>query len=189
MHTSQLNLQARTCCCQSTATFNCLLDQAMRHSTAGVTRSCVCWCTMAETAHNRYVPVGSQGNLGLKSQARTPGPLPSYVQRYQCCTCKIPLASITYSAHWCLTVQALPVQVPIPEHMDIYHLHQEAEPSDRTALQAVVDHIEAEVARLNALEEHILMEYGPEDERLQVRTLSLDSAYRLAQPPTAPCQC
>ena len=59
-------------------------------------------------------------------------------------------------------------QVPIPDHMDIYHLHQEAEPSDRTALQAVVDHIEAEVARLNALEEHIMMEYGPEDERLQV---------------------
>ena len=80
------------------------------------------------------------------------------------------------------------MQVPIPEHMDIYHLHQEAEPSDRTALQAVVDHIEAEVARLNALEEHILMEYGPEDERLQVRTLSLDSVYRLAQPSTAPGQ-
>ncbi len=63
------------------------------------------------------------------------------------------------------------LQVPIPDHMDIYHLHQEAEPSDRTALQAVVDHIEAEVARLNALEEHIMMEYGPEDERLQVRLL------------------
>ncbi|CAL8464135.1 g3670 [Coccomyxa elongata] len=58
-------------------------------------------------------------------------------------------------------------EVPIPDHMDLYHLHQEAEPSDRTALQAVVDHIEAEVARLNALEEHIMCEYGPEDERLQ----------------------
>ena len=29
-------------------------------------------------------------------------------------------------------------QVPIPEHMDLYHLHQEAEPSDRTALESVV---------------------------------------------------
>lgn len=38
------------------------------------------------------------------------------------------------------------LQVPIPEHMDMYHLCTEAEPSDRTALQAVVDHIEAEVA-------------------------------------------
>ncbi len=65
------------------------------------------------------------------------------------------------------------LQVPIPDHMDIYHLHQEAEPSDRTALQAVVDHIEAEVARLNALEEHIMMEYGPEDERLQVCQLPI----------------
>ena len=59
--------------------------------------------------------------------------------------------------------------------MDIYHLHQEAEPSDRTALQAVVDHIEAEVARLNALEEHIMMEFGPEDERLQVSSIRLTS--------------
>lgn len=64
-------------------------------------------------------------------------------------------------------------QVPIPDHMDLYHLHQEAEPSDRTALQAVVDHIEAEVARLNALEEHIMCEFGPEDERLQVNTSSV----------------
>ena len=28
--------------------------------------------------------------------------------------------------------------MPIPEHMDLYHLHQEAEPSDRTALESVV---------------------------------------------------
>ena len=68
-----------------------------------------------------------------------------------------------------VTFGALPAQVPIPDHMDLYHLHQEAEPSDRTALQSVVDHIEAEVARLNALEEHIMCEHGPEDERLQVR--------------------
>lgn len=26
-------------------------------------------------------------------------------------------------------------QVPIPDHMDLYHLHEEAEPSDRTALE------------------------------------------------------
>ncbi len=73
--------------------------------------------------------------------------------------------SVSVAPHTlCLVVQ----QVPIPDHMDLYHLHQEAEPSDRTALQAVVDHIEAEVARLNALEEHIMCEFGPEDERLQV---------------------
>jgi hypothetical protein len=33
--------------------------------------------------------------------------------------------------------------------MDLYHLREEAEPSDRTALEAVVDHIKAEMARLN----------------------------------------
>ncbi|KAK9825404.1 hypothetical protein WJX81_001288 [Elliptochloris bilobata] len=58
-------------------------------------------------------------------------------------------------------------EVPIPEHMDLYHLHQEAEPSDRTALEAVVDHINEEIARLNALEERIMNESGPDDERLQ----------------------
>ena len=31
----------------------------------------------------------------------------------------------------------------------MYHLHQEAEPSDRTALEAVVDHVKEEIERLN----------------------------------------
>ncbi|KAK9829985.1 hypothetical protein WJX72_009031 [[Myrmecia] bisecta] len=57
-------------------------------------------------------------------------------------------------------------EVPIPSHMDLYHLCAEAEPSTRTALEAVVDHIKAEVERLNAEEEHIMTEFGPEDERL-----------------------
>ena len=37
-----------------------------------------------------------------------------------------------------LYLHAFALQVPIPEHMDLYHLHQEAEPSDRTALESVV---------------------------------------------------
>jgi Na+-transporting methylmalonyl-CoA/oxaloacetate decarboxylase gamma subunit len=41
-------------------------------------------------------------------------------------------------------------EVPIPDHLDMYHLHQEAEPSDRTALEAVVDHIREEMERLHA---------------------------------------
>jgi hypothetical protein len=41
-------------------------------------------------------------------------------------------------------------EVPIPEHLDMYHLHQEAEPSDMTALEAVVDHIKKEMERLHA---------------------------------------
>ena len=51
--------------------------------------------------------------------------------------------------------------------MDLYHLREEAEPSDRTALEAVVDHIKEEMARLNALEEEIMSTVGPSDERLE----------------------
>ena len=36
-------------------------------------------------------------------------------------------------------------QVPIPQHMDLYHLQEEAEPSDRTALESVVDYIKREI--------------------------------------------
>lgn len=46
-------------------------------------------------------------------------------------------------------------------------LSSQAEKSDRTALQAVIDHIRNEMDRLNALEEEIMTEFGPEDERLQ----------------------
>ena len=28
-------------------------------------------------------------------------------------------------------------EVPVPDHMDLYHLHQEAAPTDRTALESV----------------------------------------------------
>jgi ATP-binding cassette subfamily F protein 2 len=58
------------------------------------------------------------------------------------------------------------VQVPIPEHMDLYHLHDEAEPSDMSALDAVVDWIREELKKLEELEEHLLETVGPEDERL-----------------------
>lgn len=59
-------------------------------------------------------------------------------------------------------------QVPIPDHMDLYHLSEEVEPTPRTALETVVDYIKNEIDRLNKLEEHILETVGPEDERLQV---------------------
>lgn len=65
-------------------------------------------------------------------------------------------------------------EVPIPDHMDLYHLQNEAEPSDRTALEAVVDHIKDEMARLHAQEEHILETVGPEDERLEAIYERLD---------------
>ncbi|KAL3154860.1 hypothetical protein ABBQ38_011402 [Trebouxia sp. C0009 RCD-2024] len=58
-------------------------------------------------------------------------------------------------------------EVPIPEHMDLYHLCEEAAPTDRTALETVVDYIKDEVARLTAQEEQIMTDFGPEDERLE----------------------
>lgn len=59
-------------------------------------------------------------------------------------------------------------EVPIPEMIDLYHLHQEAEPTERTAVEAVVDHITAEIERLEAAQEHILETSGADDERLEV---------------------
>ena len=58
-------------------------------------------------------------------------------------------------------------EVPIPEHLDIYHLDQEAEPSDMSALEAVIDHIKKELEHLHKQEEMILETAGPEDERLE----------------------
>ncbi|KAF2071346.1 hypothetical protein CYY_007344 [Polysphondylium violaceum] len=62
----------------------------------------------------------------------------------------------------CLAVREL----PIPAHIDIFHLSEEAHPSDRTALQAVIDDVEKEVKRLEAEEERLLEEEGPESEEL-----------------------
>ena len=58
-------------------------------------------------------------------------------------------------------------EVPIPEHIDMYHLNGETEPTKRSAIQTVIDEIQAELGRLNKLEEHILENFGPEDERLE----------------------
>lgn len=43
--------------------------------------------------------------------------------------------------------------VEIPEHLDIWHLHEEAKPSDRTALESVIDVVRDEQIRLEKLEE------------------------------------
>lgn len=53
---------------------------------------------------------------------------------------------------------ACPAQVPIPAHMDIYHLRNEAEPQEKTALEAVIDHVKEEMAKLNQMEEEIMTE-------------------------------
>jgi hypothetical protein len=57
-------------------------------------------------------------------------------------------------------------EVPIPEHIDMYHLTHECDPTDRTAIQQVIDHVEAEIKKLEALNDQIMETSGPEDERL-----------------------
>jgi len=65
-------------------------------------------------------------------------------------------------------------EVPIPDHMDMFHLHEEAQPSDRTALQSVVDHVTEEVSKLEARAEQIMEDFGPDDERLTMIYERLD---------------
>jgi ATP-binding cassette subfamily F protein 2 len=66
-------------------------------------------------------------------------------------------------------------EVPIPDSVDIYMLHEEAAPSDRTAIQAVIDEAEKEVKRLEKLEETVLAEDGPESPILTEIYERLDS--------------
>lgn len=57
-------------------------------------------------------------------------------------------------------------EVPIPEHMDIQLLREEAAPTDRSALQTVVDEVEKEVKRLEDEEVEVMATEGPNSERL-----------------------
>lgn len=53
-------------------------------------------------------------------------------------------------------------EVPIPEHMDIYLLDQEAKAAEVSAFDSVIAYAENEVKRLEALEERIMEEEGME---------------------------
>lgn len=70
-------------------------------------------------------------------------------------------------------------EVPIPDFIDTFLLREEAEASDRTALQAVVDRSMDEIKRLEAEEERIMEAEGPDSEELQIiydRLETLDPA-------------
>ena len=58
-------------------------------------------------------------------------------------------------------------QIPIPDFIDIWYLDKEDEPTERTALDRVVDTVRNEKERLEALEEEIMSTTGPEDPRLE----------------------
>ena len=57
-------------------------------------------------------------------------------------------------------------EVPIPPHIDTYLLSGEAEPSETSALQYVIESAQKEYARLEALGEHVLAEEGADSELL-----------------------
>jgi len=57
-------------------------------------------------------------------------------------------------------------EVPIPNHIDIFYLENEVEPSELTPLQTVIGEVELEMKRLEAESERILEEEGPESELL-----------------------
>jgi ATP-binding cassette subfamily F protein 2 len=70
-------------------------------------------------------------------------------------------------------------EVPIPDHMDVYLLAEEAQPGEMTALEYVIDSAQKEMVRLEALGETLLTEEGPDSEALQVvydRQTELDPA-------------
>lgn len=57
-------------------------------------------------------------------------------------------------------------EVPIPDHMDVYLLSEEAQPSELTALEYVIESAQKEVVRLEALAESLLSTEGPDSEAL-----------------------
>lgn len=58
-------------------------------------------------------------------------------------------------------------EVPIPDHISIHLLSSEVPPSERTALQAVIDDVDAARAHLEAEAERLLSDDGPDSDRLQ----------------------
>lgn len=66
-------------------------------------------------------------------------------------------------------------EVPIPAAIDIFHLSEEAEPQELSALEAVVQVAKLEIQRLEAECDKLLEEEGPESENLQVVYDRLDA--------------
>lgn len=75
--------------------------------------------------------------------------------------------------------------VPLPAHLDVFHLHEEAPPTEHTAVEAVVAHVQEECARLEALSDKIIEEFGPEDERLEAIGTRLDELDPVGSEPRA----
>lgn len=57
-------------------------------------------------------------------------------------------------------------EVPIPDIYDVYLLSREAEPSEKTALNYVIDSANEEIAKIDHMIEQIMINEGPESEAL-----------------------
>jgi ATP-binding cassette subfamily F protein 2 len=64
--------------------------------------------------------------------------------------------------------------IPVPAHIDMYHLHEEAPANEQTGVEAVIDHVREEADRLEQMSQDIMEEGGPEDERLEAIFNRLD---------------
>jgi ATP-binding cassette subfamily F protein 2 len=53
-------------------------------------------------------------------------------------------------------------ELPIPKHVDIYHLSEECVPTEKSALATVVEEVEREIKRLEEEAERVLTDEGPE---------------------------
>ena len=47
-------------------------------------------------------------------------------------------------------------EVPVPKHISMFHLHEEAPPSEMSGVEAVINHVVEETARLEAMVEQIM---------------------------------
>ena len=59
-------------------------------------------------------------------------------------------------------------EVPIPEHIDIFLLENEAPPTNYTGIQWIAAEVKSEIDRLEALAEQICEDLGPEAPQLQI---------------------
>lgn len=64
-------------------------------------------------------------------------------------------------------------EVPLPGHVDVFHLHEEAPPTEMTAVEAVIAHLREQAEILEELSAKILEE-DPSDERLDIIAARLE---------------
>lgn len=57
-------------------------------------------------------------------------------------------------------------ELDIPKHIDIYLLNQEVDPTEMTAMEAVVEYGQSQVKRLEEMETAVMEEHGPESQVL-----------------------